>query len=92
MDLDKKKNHKDAFENVLIVQFSIDHCLEIKSFLWTQFLFQKFSENGIEPWIGIKALSGIIEVFNFESEIKLEEKVFKHKIHPFSTLPKRVRI
>ena len=83
MDLDEEESQKDIFENPLIVQFSIDHCLEIKSFLWTQFLLQIFTEKGIEVPIDIKALSEIVEVFSHQWGTKPKNKSFGAKINPF---------
>ena len=44
-----------------IIQAAIDHCLEIKSFLCIEFIFEQLTELKIEPMIGIQALSEVIQ-------------------------------
>ena len=60
IDLTSTSN-EDLFEDEELIQGAIDHWLGLKSYTWTDFLIKTLVSLKIEPVLGIRSLSEIIQ-------------------------------
>ncbi|CAI2371659.1 unnamed protein product [Moneuplotes crassus] len=51
----------DPFQDEALLQSAMDYCLSIKSLLCTKYILDRLREDKIEPVVGIKALSEVIQ-------------------------------